>query len=539
MTALRGVVGNRALRRAQLSFLVFSVAEAGTWVAILVYAYDRGGTAATGLVGLMLTLPAGIVAPMAAALGDRYRRERLLFVGYLTQAVATGATAVAMLLDAPPGVVYGLALVAIVALTTSRPGHHSLVPTLARTPDEVTAGNSVSSLGEGLGGTIGTASVTLILAVAGPGVAYAAMALMLAAAGALMVGVRSARPPVDHARLRPWTLAVDALVGLAAVARAPSLRLLVAMAALVTLTWGAFDILLVTIGIESLGIGDSGVGVLQTAVGVGALAGAAVSVALVGRRVLVPALIGSSLVLGLGILGSGAAVLIVVIGAVGAAGVGLALLDVIGRTLLQRVVDDAILTRVFGAIEALWMAGVGFGAALAAGLVGSIGLGATLAVFGIALPAFTLVTLRGLRRVDALAVVPERQIALLSAIPMFAVLPRTDLERVARQLDRIETPAGTAVIRQGDLGDRFYVIDAGSFTVEADGRSIAELHEGGYFGEIALLYDEPRNATVRAISDGAVWALDQEEFLATITGLPQAETAAHQISAERLRTRRP
>ena len=96
-------------------------------------------------------------------------------------------------------------------------------------------------------------------------------------------------------------------------------------------------------------------------------------------------------------------------------------------------------------------------------------------------------------------------------------------------------PAGTEVIKQGDVGDRFYVVDAGSFSVEIDGEHIETIDEGGFFGEIALLHDVPRTATVRAVVDGAVWALDQEEFLATVTGLPQAQRAAHAVSAERLR----
>ncbi|HEX6130329.1 MAG TPA: hypothetical protein VF044_01275, partial [Actinomycetota bacterium] len=76
IAALRGVVGSRPLRRAQLAFLLFNAAEAATWVAILVYAYDRGGTSTTGVIGLLLLVPATVVAPLAAALGDRYRRER-------------------------------------------------------------------------------------------------------------------------------------------------------------------------------------------------------------------------------------------------------------------------------------------------------------------------------------------------------------------------------------------------------------------------------------------------------------------------------
>ena len=103
-------------------------------------------------------------------------------------------------------------------------------------------------------------------------------------------------------------------------------------------------------------------------------------------------------------------------------------------------------------------------------------------------------------------------------------------------MHRIEIEAGADVIRQGDVGDRFYVVDEGSFAVLVDGQQVNRLEEGAFFGEIALLYDVPRTATVRALVDGAVWALDQEEFLTTVTGLPPSESAAHAVSTERLRS---
>jgi hypothetical protein len=211
-------------------------------------------------------------------------------------------------------------------------------------------------------------------------------------------------------------------------------------------------------------------------------------------------------------------------------------LDVLARTLLQRTTGDDLLTRVFGAVEALWLLAYAAGAAIAPVLESRIGLPVSFAVVGCAMLLAGIVSFAGLRRIDQAAVVPERQLQLLTAIPMFAPLPHIDLERIGRQLDLIETPAGTELIRQGDVGDRFYVVDAGAFEIVRDGARIDTASEGGYFGEIALLHDVPRTATVRAIADGAVWALDQEEFLATVTGLPQAARAAHKISAERRRT---
>ncbi|HEY6566772.1 MAG TPA: MFS transporter [Actinomycetota bacterium] len=538
IAALRGVAANRSLRRVEASFLLFNLAEGAVWVAILVYAFQRGGTQATGLVGLMLLVPAGIIAPVAAALGDRYRRERVLAIGHLVQVAAVGATAVAMLADLENEVVYGFAIVAAAAMTTTRPAHHSLLPGLARTPDEVTAANSVSSLAEGIGGTLGTLATAALLALGEPGAVYAVMAGVLAFAALSLVGVHAERSWPDGEAMGPLTLVTDAVRGFVSIARSRDPRLLVALAALMTVAYGAFDVLLVSIAIEELGIGESGVGLLQTSVGVGALVGAAGSVTLVGRRAMVPAFLFATAMLALGIAGSAVATTVaVVLVAVLVTGGALTLLDVVGRTLLQRVADDDLLTRVFGVVEALWMAGVGVGAAIAAVLVNRVGLQAALVSVAVGIVVFTLPTIGGLRRLDRDAVMPVRQLELLRNLTMFAPLPGPELERVARQMDLVATTKGTDVVRQGEYGDRFYVIDEGTFQVVVDGRPVRALHEGDHFGEIALLHDVPRTATVTATEDGAVWTLDQEEFLATVTGMPQASNAAHAISTERLRGR--
>ena len=534
--ALRGVIGNRALRRAELAFALFNLAEASTWIAILVFAHQRGGTAATGVVGMVLLIPAGVVAPLAATLGDRFRRETLVRVGYAVQAAAIGVTGLAMLLAAPDLVVYGLAAVGMASLTTGRPGHHSLLPDLAETPGELTAGNSVSSLAEGVGGSVGTLVVAVLLASAGAGSVYLVAAASLAVAAVLAFRVHTTTPsPAARGRVRPLAVVTEAAEGLRAIVRAPSPRLLVGLAAAMTVTWGLFDVLLVTLAIEALDIGESGVGLLHTAMGIGALIGAAGSVALVGRRSLLPALLLATALFGASIAAAGTAdAAVVAIVAVFVSGGAVTLLDVTGRVLLQRIVDDAVLTRVFGVIESLWMAGVGVGSALSAVLVGTLGLEAAFLVAGGTLPVLTVAAIGGLRRVDREAVVPERQLALLRGIAMFSPLPRSDMDRVATQLRRFVIPRANDVVVEGDVGDTFYVIDAGSFEVRVGGEPVRTLGEGDHFGEIALLRDVPRTATVHAVTDGAVWTLDREAFLATITGLPQAASAAAEVTASRL-----
>ncbi|MGZ8580507.1 MAG: cyclic nucleotide-binding domain-containing protein [Actinomycetota bacterium] len=537
LRALRGVLGNRPITRMELAFLLFNVAEPAMWVAILVYAFNRGGTQAVGFVSILLMVPAGVLAPVVASLGDRFPKERVVRIGYLAQAGTSAVVGAAIAVDAATPVVYGLATLAATTYTTGRPNHHALLPGLARTPEELAAANSVSSLMEGVGGTIGAIAAAATLAASGAGAVYGLAAGAVAVAAALTLNVHAPRHGGSRAPFRPWSLITDTVDGLAAVVRLPEARAPIVLAAVLTATVGAIGVLTVPLAIDTLDLGEPGVGYITTMISVGLLVGASASVVLAtGRRLAVAMLVSAAWFAASGVLyGVTTTVMVAAIASI-AYGSAITLLDVLGRTVLQRTASGDVLTRVFGAVEALWMLGYGAGAAVAPFLERAFGLGVAFAVCGGAMLVAALVALPGLRRIDERTVEPERQLSLLRRIPMFAPLPPLDLERIARQLDLIQIVAGTEVIRQADVGDRFYAVDAGSFEIVRDGTTIATAVEGDYFGEIALLHDVPRTATVRATSDGAVWALDQEEFLATVTGLPQAENAAHAISKERRRT---
>ena len=536
LRALRAVLRNRGVTRMQLAFLLFNVAEPAMWVAILVYAFEGGGTREVGLVSIVLLVPAGVLAPVAAALGDRFRRERMVRFGYLAQAVTTAATAVALFADAAAVLVYVIATVAAVTYTTGRPNHHALMPSLSDTPEEVAAANSVSSLTEGIGATVG-GIVAATLATTGADAVFAVAAGALFVAFALTLGVHTQVEARSMTRFRPWTLAVDAVNGLLILARSSGPRLLVVIAAAVAVATGAVGVLTVPLAIDTLGLGDPGVGMLTTVTSVGLLVGAGVSVAFSTRaRLAGPMVLSAAGFAVAGVLFAGAKTTAIATCAAVVFGATITLMDVLGRTMLQRTTTDDVLTRVFGAVEALWLLGYAGGAAVAPSLESLVGLAWAFTISGGLVLLAGLGSFLALREIDASSVLPERQLSLLARIPMFAPLARVDLERLARQLDRIPTPAGTEVIRQGDIGDRFYVVDAGEFEIVIDGERVRTQGEGDFFGEIALLQDMPRTATVRAVTDGAVWALDQEEFLATLTDLPQAARAAHEISAERMRT---
>ena len=539
------VVRHPVLRRVELAFLAFNVVESGSWIAILLYAYETLGPESVGLVAVAQLLPAGLCAPMAATLGDRYRRERVLLAGYLCLGSALGLTALAMLRGESPAAVLTCAIAASLALTLVRPSQGALLPSLARTPAELTAANAVSGIVEAGGLLLGPLLAAAILAAFSPGAVLAILSGLAAAAAMLVSGVAAAGSgDVADRRIRrapgPGTSGLM-LAGFRALWQDRDARLLVAVLSSRMLMIGITDVLFVLLAFDLFLTGQQGAAILTAALGAGGLIGGGTAFLLVGHRRIAPVLVACAATCGAAfatLIAPTADLLAPALIVV--AGVGLTVMDIAGRTILQRAVDDRVLARVFGVLEGLAMWSLAAGSLLVTAVVALTGLHGSVLVFAGILPLLLLLAWPSLRQLDRRTSVPARELELLSRVSLFDALDPPSMEALAQRAGWESVSAGHVIVREGDRGDRFYVIAAGAVTVSKEGRVLRVLSKpGDSFGEIALLRDIPRTASVVAEEPAVMLVLDRLGFLAAVTGNPAAAAALSRVADARIEDRDP
>ncbi|MGE5274962.1 MAG: MFS transporter [Verrucomicrobiota bacterium] len=538
--SLRSVFANPGLRRLELAFTGSIVGDWAYAVAVALYAFEHGGPTAVGVLGVARYISLAIVTPFASTLGDRYSRRLVMVASDTTRAVLVAAAAVLIWSDGPSIAVYTLAIVTAVCGSPFRSSQAALLPQLARDPIELAAANVASSTVESIGFFAGPALAGLMLAVTSIPVVYVFNAVTFLWSAALVLGVRLPpkrdESPGEEKQEAPEkeSFLAEASAGYRTILGDRNLRLLVGLYCGQTVVAGASLVFTVTIALDLLDLGRSGLGYINATLGIGGLVGGFVALVLAQRGKLARDF-------GIGVALWSAPLLLVAawptIGTTVAVmcllGLANSVVDVNAYTILQRIIPEGTMARVFGAMESAVIGGMALGALAMPALINTIGLRWGLVVIGSGVTVLVVVGLPGLRRID-LVIEPPSSLGLLRGVPLLALLPEPTLEALARSAVRVEAEPGEVVIREGEPGDLFYVIESGQVEVTKDGRHVATLGPGDYVGEIALLRDVPRTATVTATTAAVFQALDRATFVPAVTGQGEFQEAADTAMATRL-----
>jgi hypothetical protein len=531
--ALRQVAANGSLRRVEAGWLIAIAAEWAYLVTLLVFAYDTGGIVAVGLLSTLRLLPAAGLGPLLISVTDAMPRGRILAGVHSSRGLAVAVVAFMVVADMPLPAIVAVVTVEGILATLHRPTTMSLLPALARSPEELIAGNAVTSSGEAIGVLIGPAAGAVLLTLGGAALGLSAPAAAFGVAA--LVVARIDRGAASRATRSAHLGASRALAGFSALRSYPSAGSLVAIFISQTFVRGVLVVLLVAASVELLGLGRAGVGYLNSAIGAGGVLGGIVAFGLVMRRDLARPFSISLAAWGIPIVLIGLAPeSILAFAFLGVLGLANAVLDVSGFTLLQRSVPNELRAIVFGALESLVGLSVAAGSFLAPVLVTLVGLQPAMVLVGMLLPALALLTRRTVRTAEHAAVVPHRELAVLRAIPMFAPLTLTALERLAGGMLAVRFDPGTTIIRQGEPGHDYFVLASGTADVIQDAVHIGVLRAGDGFGEIALLRDVPRTASVVGRDAVEAFRLPRAVFLEAGTGNVVSADLADRVVSERL-----
>ena len=508
--------------------------DAVFWVGLLVWLLDRPH--GTGLVALAAFVRLGPRVALGAAggvLADRHDRRRLL----VTLDVARSALMVVLATITASGggapAVLGIVLVTYVLATPYRPALTAGIPFVVGEGD-ATAANALDGVVRQVATFLGPLLGTAILWLGSPAWAFAFNALTFALSAAFLWRVPTLGGTPPALRLRHFGQPVGSWWrslhdGFRAIVVQPGLAVMTWLVFVFSIARGFELVLLVFVAQDRLALGSEGVGVLNAAIGVGALS----VVPFVSRiaklqhpafAVVVALLLTSVPIALLGVVGGP----IVACSLLAVVGVGVVVFEVLSITVIQRLSRVDLLGRVFGIENMAVNGGKLAGSLLGPLLVAALSLEDALAVAALVVAASTLVVVPRLRSVARAAAERRRNVepvtAALSQVSLFAGASRPTIERLATSAVAVAVPRGTRVMTEGEEPDHLYVVRSGRFAVDRGGVHVATVGAGDWFGEIGLLRHMPRTASVTAAADSEVWAIAGPEFLAAIgeSALPPA-----------------
>ena len=531
LATYRQVLANRPLTKLLGGEFVSAIGDWLYIVALLVIIYQAtGDPLILGVFGAARVIPYVLLSIPAGMLADRFDRRMILLVTDLARGACMLGMAWLVATNGPIPALIGLSILAACFSSFFYPALGAYIPNLVTDERQLGPANSAWASLDNLGFIVGPVIGGLLLAAGGATFAF----LINAATFVVIAAVLWSLPPSRNVRAATdaRTDAVDPAPspsmpedppGAVDPRRVPSLIGLAAIRTVDYAIFGGVGMLTVIYATDILQAGEAATGYLNAAIGIGGVAGALASGLLVLRRSLMAPLVAGAAVTALGALVLGFAhLLAVAMIAIVLISAGHFVFEVIGATLLQRLTTDAVRGRAVGTMMTLTSLAEAAGSLVFPVLVTALGaalvLGASaVALFGVTLVGVTLIGPALVRPSSAF----EATLARVARLPLFAGVSASNLELALGRLEAVVVRPDEVIIRQGDVADRFYIIESGEFTVSqltpsgAD-REIRRLGPDAVFGELGLLTGAPRSATVTATSDGVLLALSGRDFLALV-----------------------
>lgn len=544
--SVRRVLANGNLRRIQLAFFTSVVGDWAYATALTVWAFTEGGAAAVGAFTAARFVAVAVAGPLGSVIADKVPRRTFMVVIDLVRAILVSTAALIVASDGPAIYVYALGVVVAVVGAPFRSAQVGLIPHLVDRPDELTASNAVASNLENAATFAGPALGAVLVGAFDVEVAFWANVATYVLSMVMVASVKVHRDSVagvpggndpgagEEGDAPTGGFFRELAMGFRTVARDRGLRTVSLLAAAQGFVWGTLTVFTVVIAVDMLKTGPEGVGYLDAVMGVATVAGGAVVLTRVGKgrlgQDMAVGVLGWSLpLIGLAAFPNPVTVFaaLIVIG-LSDPWVNLGL-----ETIPQRLASDEVISRVYGAVESALIGAMALGAALAPLMIRGIGFRESIAAVGVLVAAYTISTIPEMRHLDARLSEPEHA-PLLRSIGIFAPLSPPTVEALAHRVRPLTVAAGAAVVTEGEASDHFYVIVSGSVEVTTGGEVLRVEGAGDFFGEIGLIRDVPRTATVTAVEPTELIALDREDFLEAVSGVGEAKRAADEIVMRRL-----
>jgi len=527
---------NPNLRRLQLAFAGSAIGDWAYGTAVAVWAYGEGGAKSVGIWMAIRFALGAISSPFLAGLVDKLPHKRVMIGTDLIRAALVTAAAVCLWVDTPSWPIYVLATASSLLGTPFRIAQRAMLPSLVDRPEELTAANGTASTIESLSFFAGPAIAALLLGVTSIPVVFMVNVATFAWSMALVARL-SPRPSPPRAAAdgdEQESYLRETAAGFRTIAQSRGLRLVTLAVAVQTFVAGGSAVFVLVLADDILGTGPRGVGFLDSVLGIGAILGGVLAISRASRGRM-----GNDLALGvllwslpLGLIAIWPTPVMCFV-AMALVGLGNPLVDVNFDTIVQRVAPEEVMGRVFGAVESCFIATMALGSLFMPFAIDALGLETALLALAMPVAASALLLLVPMRRLDAELEQPA-DLVLFQGIDIFAPLAQAAVETLARSASTLRVPAGEVIVSEGDASDRFYVVDQGLVAVSQHGDLLRQEGPGDYFGEIGLLRDVPRTATVTALKDTVLLSIDRDEFLSVVAGHGDARRAAEVTISRRL-----